>query len=162
MCLELQITGLLKEFILAYPGLQQMLQVTFMTYWYKDKYIILYVHVLSHWIMSYSLRPPWIVAHQASLFLRFPSQEYWSRLPCPPPGNLPDPGMVPMFLESPALTGWFFNTVLPGKPHNIVYYNIFFDLKFMSFLQFQKRVKHFHWPLRVEWILGTVPTLCNE
>ena len=48
MCLELQITGLLKEFILAYPGLQQMLQVTFMTYWYKDKYIILYVCVLSN------------------------------------------------------------------------------------------------------------------
>ena len=34
---------------------------------------------------------PWTVAHQSSLSMRFPRQEYWSGLPCPPPGDLPPP-----------------------------------------------------------------------
>ena len=38
---------------------------------------------------------PWTVAHQASLFREFPRQEYWSGLPVPPPGDLPDPGIEP-------------------------------------------------------------------
>ena len=45
---------------------------------------------------------PWTVAHQASLSTGFPGQEYWSGLPFPPPGDLPDPGIEP---ESPALAG---------------------------------------------------------
>ena len=40
----------------------------------------------------------------------FSRQEYWSRLPCPPPGDLPDPGIEPMSLMSPALAGGFFTT----------------------------------------------------
>ena len=48
---------------------------------------------------------PWTVAHQAPLSLGFPRQEDWSGLPCPPPGDLPDPGIEP---ESPALAGGFF------------------------------------------------------
>ena len=35
----------------------------------------------------------WTVAHQASLSMGFSRQEYWSGLPCPPPGDLPDPGI---------------------------------------------------------------------
>ena len=35
----------------------------------------------------------WIVAHQAPLSMGFPRQEYWSGVPCPPPGDLPDPGI---------------------------------------------------------------------
>ena len=35
----------------------------------------------------------WTVAHQSPLFLGFSRQEYWSGLPCPPPGNLPNPGI---------------------------------------------------------------------
>jgi len=42
-------------------------------------------------------------------------QEYWSGLPRPPPGDLPDPGVKPMSFLSPALTGRFFTTALPGK-----------------------------------------------
>ena len=38
----------------------------------------------------------------------FSRQEYWSRLPFPPPGDLPDPGIEPMSLASPALAGRFF------------------------------------------------------
>ena len=37
----------------------------------------------------------WTTSHQAPLFMGFSRQEYWSRLPCPPPGYLPDPGMDP-------------------------------------------------------------------
>ena len=37
-------------------------------------------------------------------------EEYWSGLPYPPPGDLPDPGIEPTFLASPALTGRFFTT----------------------------------------------------
>ena len=42
--------------------------------------------------------------------------EYWSGLPFPTPGNLPDPGIESKFLVSPALAGRFFTTELPGKP----------------------------------------------
>ena len=50
----------------------------------------------------------WTVALQAPLSMGFSRQEYWSGLPCPPPGDLPDPGMEPVSLMSPALTGRFF------------------------------------------------------
>ena len=46
---------------------------------------------------------PWTVARQASLSMGFSRQEYWSRLPCPPPGDFPDPGIEPVSLTSPAL-----------------------------------------------------------
>ena len=36
---------------------------------------------------------PWTEAHQAPLSMGFPRQEYWSGLPFPPPGDLPDPGI---------------------------------------------------------------------
>ena len=48
---------------------------------------------------------PWIVAHQAPLSMGFSRQEYWSGLLCPPPGDLPNPGMEPASLISPALAG---------------------------------------------------------
>ena len=38
---------------------------------------------------------PWTVAYQASLSMGFSRQEYWSELPCPPPGNLPNPETEP-------------------------------------------------------------------
>ena len=47
------------------------------------------------------------VAHQAPLSMGFSSQEYWTGLPCPPPEDLPDPGIKP---RSPALAGGFFTT----------------------------------------------------
>ena len=53
---------------------------------------------------------PWTVARQAPLCVGFPRQEYWSGLPCPPPGDLPCPGIEPEVLTSPALIGGFFTT----------------------------------------------------
>ena len=47
-----------------------------------------------------TLATPWTVARQASLSMGLSRQEYWSGLPCPPPGDLPDPRTEP---ASPAL-----------------------------------------------------------
>ena len=52
----------------------------------------------------------WTVACQASLSMRFSKQEYWSGLPFPSPEDLPDPGIKPTSLMSPALAGGFFPT----------------------------------------------------
>ena len=52
----------------------------------------------------------WMVACQAPLSMGFSRQEYWSGLPCPPPGDLLDPGIGPSFLMFPALAGGFFTT----------------------------------------------------
>ena len=54
--------------------------------------------------------PPGFFAHGSS------RQEYWSGLPFLPPGALPDPGIKPMSLRSPALAGRFFTPEPPGKP----------------------------------------------
>ena len=52
----------------------------------------------------------WTIAHQAPPSMGFSRQEYWSGLPCPPPGDLPDPGVKPTSLMSPTLAGEFFTT----------------------------------------------------
>ena len=65
---------------------------------------------------------PWTVALQVPLSMGFPRQEYWSGVPFPPPGDLPDPGIEPMSLVSPAFAGMFFTTVPPGKPHKSILY----------------------------------------
>ena len=51
----------------------------------------------------------------------FPRQESWSELPFPPPGDLPDPGIEPIFPVASALAGRFFITEPPGKPRVCVY-----------------------------------------
>ena len=55
------------------------------------------------------------VACQASLSVGFPRQEYWSGLPCPPPRDLPDPGIEPTSFMFPALAGRFFTTSATWK-----------------------------------------------
>ena len=52
----------------------------------------------------------WTVALQALPSMGFSGQEYWSGLPFPPPGDLPDSGIEPMSFVSPALAGRFFTT----------------------------------------------------
>ena len=58
---------------------------------------------------------PWTIARQLPLSMEFSRQEYWSRLPFPTLGDLPDPRIKP---TSPALAGRFFTTELPGSPVN--------------------------------------------
>ena len=60
----------------------------------------------------------WTVAHRASLSLGFSRQEYWSGLSCPPPGDLPNPGIEPVSLMSPALAGRFFTTSATWEAQN--------------------------------------------
>ena len=52
----------------------------------------------------------WTAAHKAPLSMGFSRQEYWSGLPLPPLGDLPDPGIEPVSLMSPALANGFFTT----------------------------------------------------
>ena len=47
----------------------------------------------------------------------FSRQEYWSGLPCPPPGDLPDSGIEPVSLTSAALVGGFFTTSTTWEVH---------------------------------------------
>ena len=68
-------------------------------------------HVLSHFSHVWLFVTLWTVAHQAPLSMGFSRQEYWSGLPCPPPGDLPDPGIKPKCLLSPALVSGFFTTI---------------------------------------------------
>ena len=70
---------------------------------------IVVVHLLSRILL---FATPWTVALQVSLSMRFSSQEYWSGLPSPSPGDLPGPGIEPV---SPVLAGGFFTAELPGK-----------------------------------------------
>ena len=58
----------------------------------------------------------WTVAHQVPLSTKFFRQEYWSGLPCPPPGGFPNPGIKPVSPVSPALAGRFSTTEPPKKP----------------------------------------------
>ena len=57
---------------------------------------------------------PRTAAYQAPLSMGFSRWDYWSGLPCPPPGDLPDPKIEPASLTSPALAGRFFTTSTPG------------------------------------------------
>ena len=54
-------------------------------------------------VMSRLFPIPWTAARQASLSVEFSRQKSWSRLPFPPPRDLPDPGMKLAFPASPAL-----------------------------------------------------------
>ena len=56
------------------------------------------------------------VAHQAPLSMGFSRQEYWSGLPCPPPGDLPNPGIEPESPMAPTLQADSLPFEPPGKP----------------------------------------------
>ena len=70
---------------------------------------LLIVHAKSLRLCS-TLCNPMEGSPRESLSVRFSKQEYWSGLPCPFPGVLPDPGIKPTSLISPALAGRFFTT----------------------------------------------------
>ena len=84
--------------------------------------------VLSHFSRVWLFATPWTVARQAPLSTGFSRQEYWSALPCCPPGDLPDPGIEPTSLMS-ALAGEFFTTSAtweaPPENHSLEMTNSF-------------------------------------
>ena len=88
--------------------------------------------MLSHFTHARLCATPWAVAHQATLSMGFSRQEYWSGLPCPPPGDLPDPGIKPV-----SLLHWqagSFTTSAPWEdPHYILSTYLFSNRKFEPF-----------------------------
>ena len=82
--------------------------------------VLNYACILSHFSCVRFFVTPWIIIHQALLFMGLSKQEYWQGLPCPPPRDPSDPGVKPMSLMSPALAGGFPNTsttILPNGHH---------------------------------------------
>ena len=76
--------------------------------------------MLSHFSHVQLFATLWTEAHQAPLTMEFSRQEYWRVLPCPPPGDLPNPGLEP---ESPALPVDSLPTEPSGKPITLHYYH---------------------------------------
>ena len=72
---------------------------------------VYYAHVQSY----LTLCDPWTVARQTPLSMGFLRQEYWSGLPCPTPGDLPNPQIEPKSPASPPLAGRFFTTEPLGE-----------------------------------------------
>ena len=68
---------------------------------------------VSHSVVSDSLSTPWTVALQAPLSMEFSRQKYWSGLPFPSPGDIPNPGIEP---RTPALQADALPSEPPGKP----------------------------------------------
>ena len=60
---------------------------------------------VSHSVTSDSLQTPWTAAYQPPLSMGFPRQQYWSGLPCPPPGDLPNPRVQ---IQVSCIAGRFF------------------------------------------------------
>ena len=114
------------------------------------KYLLKFEVIVSGWQISLCaktlscvrfLATPWTVAHQPPLSMRLSQQEYWSGLPFPPPGDLPDPSIKPKPPASPALAGGFFTTEPPGKL-KLVYKEAlirYLALLFVPFIYFDRK-----------------------
>ena len=79
---------------------------------YRLNYVLWCAYSLSHvqlFVTSCT------VACQSPLSMKFSRPECWSGLPCPPPGDLPNPGIKPVVLRSCALAGGFFTTSTTGE-----------------------------------------------
>ena len=72
--------------------------------------------VLSHFSHVWLFETPWTVAHQAPWSMGFSRQKYWSGLPCPPPGDLPDPGLNLHLLRLLRWQAGSLPLAPPGKP----------------------------------------------
>ena len=76
----------------------------------RRKWALWILCVLCHFSHLWFCVTLWTVACQTPPSMEFSRQEYWNRLPCPPPRDLPDPGIKPMSFISPDLAGRFFTT----------------------------------------------------
>ena len=79
------------------------------------------VNVLSHFSRVWLFVTLWTVNCQAPLSMGFSRQGYWRGLPCPPPGDLPDPRIEAVPLTSPTLAGVSFTTSATWEAHVCVY-----------------------------------------
>ena len=101
------------------------ISIPFFIYFIYSLFLFFIACVLSRISCVWLFASPWTVAHQAPLSMVFSRQEYWSGLPYPPPGDLPNLGIKPASLMSPALTGGFFTTSATWVLANIMYSPIF-------------------------------------
>ena len=95
-----------------------LLSLNLRVHWRLGSYFIeinLYANVLSCFSCVWVFFTLWTIAPETPLSMGFSRQECWSGLPCPPPGDLPDPGNEPVSLRSPALAGGFFTTSVGTK-----------------------------------------------
>ena len=105
----------------------------------------------------------WTIAQQAPLSMDFSRPEHWSGLPCPPPGDLPDPGIKPAFLMSPALAGRFFTASATWEAPELTYYHIKSSLNIDS----SYRAMGSWVAMQCDWLtashpLHPTPTLCSH
>ena len=91
-----------------------LFMTTLAIFMFTCSYFRLLLLLFSHSAVFDTFVTPWTVTHQVSLFMGFLRQQYWSGLPFPSPGNLPNSGIKPTSLE---LGGRCFTTKPPGKLH---------------------------------------------
>ena len=111
----------------------------------SSKVIQLYLCVLSLFSHVRLFATPWTVACWAPLSMGFSGQEYCSRLPCPPPGDLPDPGVKPLSficLLHWQMGGFFFFFFLPLLPpgkliyiHAFILFQILFPFRLLMSIE---------------------------
>ena len=107
--------------------------------------------MLSHLLMSDSATS-WTVAHQVPLSVRFSRQEYWSGLPFPSPGDLPDPGIKPVSFAFPALAGLYHcNTRIVDLVHLCPGSRVFFKMT----------LEHIYCMPQFSSVAQSCPTLCD-
>ena len=92
-------------------------------------------------LLCWTLCNPWTTAHQVPLSTGFFSQEYWSRLPFPPPGDLIDLGIKP---RSPALAGGFLSIEPPGKPFMLYILPPYIYIQRVFFIFFMVAIQECH------------------
>ena len=87
--------------------------------------------MLNHFSCVWLFAIPWSIALQAPLSMGFSKQEYWRVLPCPPPGDLPNPRIEPVSLTSPVLAGRFFTISTTWEAHlkTLIIYLTWYELQ---------------------------------
>ena len=76
--------------------------------------------MLSHFSCVQLFATLWTVACHAPLSMGFPTEKYWSGLPCPPPGDLPNLGIEPVSLMFSASAGRFFITSTTWETQDVL------------------------------------------
>ena len=135
------------EFQLQHPSNENLELISFTIDCFDLRLCVCILSCFSHvWLFA----TLWTVACQAPLSMGFSRQEYWSVLPCPPPGDGPDPEIVLTSLISPALAGRFFTTSTICHHTNMSFLhqrNSFQPLSPNSWLS--NHLKSYHWTPKV-------------
>ena len=129
---------------------------------YCNRFLLLFTQSIHQWKWKSLSRvqlfaTPWSVACQAPV--EFSRQEYWSGLPCPPPGDLPHPRIEP---KSPALRANSLPSEPPGKPKNTGVGSLSFLQRIFPTQESNQGLLHFRWipyqlshrgsPTILEWV----------